>query len=883
VCKDWLNWNTAWWRGRNPAGGAKRWRYALWDMDATFGHYINYTNIPDIGPTADPCDVEEIPNSGDPQNHIDIFMALYANPDFKTLYINRYADLLNTFLSCDYMNALLDSMTNVIAPEMAQHCARWGGTVGQWQQHVDAIHDFINTRCQLIDQSIADCYDVSGPFGLTVQISPAGSPNQVMVNTITPGVYPFVAEYFGGLNIDLVAKAAPGWVFDHWEVSGNVFGPNQNAEAISMAFQTTGIVTAFFTPTGPCSEPSGLAVANPVSAPSVNWISQQYASGYHILYRKVGDPVWTDLSTTQTTWDVNTLPGCTSYEMQIQSVCPQGNSAYVDFAFATPDRLLGFEPEDAVICNSGTAVLDATLAGAGYQWYDGSNTSTHSVAAAGQYWVTVNLDGCSATDTIQVSQIDATSAVQPKLCPGEAYLLAGETFDEQHPTGQVILANMAASGCDSIINVSLTYWATSQSQVVTTSCDPAAVGVDTLVLSSVAGCDSLVITNTTLAPTSQTFLSAASCNPNLVGTDTLILSNSYGCDSLIITTTTFDPTAVAITPIFVQNCDPAAVGVDTLVLSSVAGCDSLVITNTTLAPTSQTFLSAASCNPNLVGTDTLILSNSYGCDSLIITTTTFSGLDFQPSAQDVFCFGGKDGMIQIDTVLTSFVPVSLALGNYPARLYTGTPIVWENLPAGVYSLVATNSEGCTMAREVGIAEGNVLHLDFAQTSIMLHLGDSTWVEPATDFQIEEALWTPSLGVKCDTCPGTYLSPERSGQYTLTVFDENGCSTSASLSVRVEQGVRVYVANAIRPDSDGPNASLTVFTGPEVSSIRWIQLFDRWGNKLFEQKDPPANVPSAWDGKFRGEWVPPGVLVWVCELETVDGRVLRQSGDIMVVR
>ncbi|MGY8884458.1 MAG: chitobiase/beta-hexosaminidase C-terminal domain-containing protein, partial [Flavobacteriales bacterium] len=31
VCMDWLNWNTAWWRGRHPEGGAKRWRYALWD------------------------------------------------------------------------------------------------------------------------------------------------------------------------------------------------------------------------------------------------------------------------------------------------------------------------------------------------------------------------------------------------------------------------------------------------------------------------------------------------------------------------------------------------------------------------------------------------------------------------------------------------------------------------------------------------------------------------------------------------------------------------------------------------------------------------------------------------------------------------------------
>ena len=46
VCADWLNWNTAWWRGRHPDGSGKKWRYALWDMDNTFGHGANYTGIP---------------------------------------------------------------------------------------------------------------------------------------------------------------------------------------------------------------------------------------------------------------------------------------------------------------------------------------------------------------------------------------------------------------------------------------------------------------------------------------------------------------------------------------------------------------------------------------------------------------------------------------------------------------------------------------------------------------------------------------------------------------------------------------------------------------------------------------------------------------------
>jgi hypothetical protein len=92
VCADWLNWNTAWWRGRHPDGSGKKWRYALWDMDNTFGHGANYTGIPSQGPDADPCNPESLNNPGG-QGHIPMFNALLENEEFWATYINRWADL----------------------------------------------------------------------------------------------------------------------------------------------------------------------------------------------------------------------------------------------------------------------------------------------------------------------------------------------------------------------------------------------------------------------------------------------------------------------------------------------------------------------------------------------------------------------------------------------------------------------------------------------------------------------------------------------------------------------------------------------------------------------------------------------------------------------
>ncbi|MDF1696746.1 MAG: CotH kinase family protein [Saprospiraceae bacterium] len=60
VASDWLNYNTGWWRGLNPEGDHKKWGYILWDLDATFDYYINYSGVPNTQPDAEPCSIEDI-------------------------------------------------------------------------------------------------------------------------------------------------------------------------------------------------------------------------------------------------------------------------------------------------------------------------------------------------------------------------------------------------------------------------------------------------------------------------------------------------------------------------------------------------------------------------------------------------------------------------------------------------------------------------------------------------------------------------------------------------------------------------------------------------------------------------------------------------------
>ncbi|MBK7344296.1 MAG: DUF642 domain-containing protein [Saprospiraceae bacterium] len=71
------------------------------------------------------------------------------------------------------------------------------------------------------------------------------------------------------------------------------------------------------------------------------------------------------------------------------------------------------------------------------------------------------------------------------------------------------------------------------------SCDPAAIGEDTLFLQNQHGCDSLVITETVLLPSSSNAVQLFTCDPAQAGLDTLHLTNQAGCDSTVYVTTIY--------------------------------------------------------------------------------------------------------------------------------------------------------------------------------------------------------------------------------------------------------------------------------------------------------------------------------------------------------
>lgn len=72
-----------------------------------------------------------------------ILGALFENDEFRDRLLTRYAEVWDTTLSNDNFIAMLDSMAEVIAPEMPRERALWGNDVALWESNLEMVRDYI--------------------------------------------------------------------------------------------------------------------------------------------------------------------------------------------------------------------------------------------------------------------------------------------------------------------------------------------------------------------------------------------------------------------------------------------------------------------------------------------------------------------------------------------------------------------------------------------------------------------------------------------------------------------------------------------------------------------------------------------------------------------
>lgn len=213
---------------------------------------------------------------------------------------------------------------------------------------------------------------------------------------------------------------------------------------------------------------------------------------------------------------------------------------------------------------------------------------------------------------------------------------------------------------------------------------------------------------------------------------------------------------------------------------------------------------------------------------------------------------------------------------------------FTGLAPGVYTLQVIDSDGCTASLSLAFASISPVTVSI-QPQYIIDLGASIRLEPffnKDEADIESFQWTPGVGLNCTGCPYPEAGPLTTTEYSLLVVDDNGCVASARTLVQVRLDGGVFVPTAFSPENrDGINDRFTIYSRENLlTSIRSLEVFDRWGNKVFEQRDfPPNDNSQGWDGRFRDRSMDPAVFTYVAEVEFINGIRKRLFGDVMLIR
>ncbi len=208
--------------------------------------------------------------------------------------------------------------------------------------------------------------------------------------------------------------------------------------------------------------------------------------------------------------------------------------------------------------------------------------------------------------------------------------------------------------------------------------------------------------------------------------------------------------------------------------------------------------------------------------------------------------------------------------------------------SGSYKITVYDRNGCSKDTVITIPDpiGDI-DLDFGIEVDTISLGDSVRLLGVINAQslIDSFIWDPVRFVSTPNSSDSYVKPSETTNFMLTVVDENGCRATDKVLIVVESIRRFFTPNVISPNGDNTNDNLEFTVGPDVQNIDLVEIYDRWGGRLYQVKNPSINGSrvQTWDGRSNGEVVNPGVYVYIAKVNFKDGFTLVYRGDLTVVR
>ena len=86
------------------------------------------------------------------------------------------------------------------------------------------------------------------------------------------------------------------------------------------------------------------------------------------------------------------------------------------------------------------------------------------------------------------------------------------------------------------------------------------------------------------------------------------------------------------------------------------------------------------------------------------------------------------------------------------------------------------------------------------------------------------------------------------------------------------------------DGDGDNDMFLIYGGSGIDEILEFRVFNRWGEEMHNFNNFQPNIEdTGWDGRFRGDKMPPGVYIYYALIKFTDGKEEIFKGDVTLMR
>ncbi len=534
------------------------------------------------------------------------------------------------------------------------------------------------------------------------------------------------------------------------------------------------------------------------------------------------------------------------------------------------------------------------------------------------YTCDANSAGTMTQHLMTAGLCDSFVVTTQVFVPPDTTLISGTTCDPSL-AGMQIHNLINQYTCDSIVISDLLLLPTDSIELFETTCDSNLSGIFTQNFFNQYGCDSVITTVVDLLPVHHTLQDSFTCDPNETGTFNAYHVNQYGCDSLVTLHIGLAPPDTTV--IVNQTCDPNLVGVEFLILTSSQGCDSIIreVTNLFALPTLSLVITsdyngeAISCYAGMDGsieatgdgtspfeyiwstgqTDASI--SGLGSGQYAVTMTDGNGCTISSVVQleepDLFgitftvsppaCFDDEDGTIEIHPN-GGTGPFLFALND---SSWQATPL-FENLAGGSFQLTALDANDCQVQEMILIAAPAPLSVNLGEDQ-MIPLGDTAVIQAVVNVPYDSLAniqWSGIENINCATCLTQTFIPLITSAYSVTVSNLFGCVASDDMQILVDRSSVLYVPNVFSPNNDQINDLFMISSRLIAQEIALIEIFDRWGNLVFQDEHFQTNDPAhAWNGSWHNQPLNPGVFVYRIIFESPDGQLQSKVGNVTIVR